>query len=89
MTRISADTVIDPNLGTTWYDVELSMVEPVASAQEPIAAGNARQVGRRFGDLLLTPGMPVEAHIRTESRTVISFLLKPITDFFSRSMREE
>ena len=89
VTRISADTVIDPNLGTTWYDVELSMVEPVASAQEPIAAGNARQVGRRFGDLLLTPGMPVEAHIRTESRTVISFLLKPITDFFSRSMREE
>ena len=41
------------------------------------------------GALALTPGMPVEVHIRTGERSVISFLAKPIADFFQRSMREE
>ena len=40
-------------------------------------------------ELALTPGMPVEVHIRTGDRSVISYLTKPITDFFQRSMREE
>ena len=44
---------------------------------------------RLAGHLVLTPGMPVEAHIRTEERSVMSFLVKPVTDFFYRSMREE
>ena len=41
------------------------------------------------GALALTPGMPVEVHIRTGERSVISFLAKPVADFFQRSMREE
>ena len=41
------------------------------------------------GELALTPGMPVEVHIRTGERSAISFLAKPIADFFQRSMREE
>ena len=41
------------------------------------------------GELALTPGMPVEVHIRTRERSVISYLAKPIADFFQRSMREE
>lgn len=40
-------------------------------------------------DLPLAPGMPVEAHIRTGERTPLSFLVKPLTDYFSRSLREE
>ena len=39
--------------------------------------------------LALTPGMPVEVHIRTDERTLMSYLVKPLTDYFSRSMREE
>lgn len=39
--------------------------------------------------LALTPGMPVEVHIQTGQRTLISYLAKPLTDFFSRSLREE
>ncbi len=89
VTRISADAMQDPNLGTSWYEVELSMEEPPESAGKPVAALNGQQTGRPFGGLLLTPGMPVEAHIRTTERTVISFLVKPVTDFFSRSLREE
>ena len=41
------------------------------------------------GELALTPGMPVEVHIRTRNRSVISYLAKPVTDFFQRAMREE
>ena len=40
-------------------------------------------------DLVLTPGMPVEVHLRTGERSPLSYLAKPLTDFFSRSMREE
>ncbi len=42
-----------------------------------------------LGRLALTPGMPVEVHIQTGQRSLISYLAKPITDFYSRSMREE
>ena len=40
-------------------------------------------------DLALAPGMPVEVHLRTEERSPLSYLAKPLTDYFSRSMREE
>ena len=40
-------------------------------------------------DLALAPGMPVEVYIRTQERTPLSYLVKPLTDYFSRSMREE
>ena len=36
----------------------------------------------------LIPGMPVEAHIRTEPRTVLSYLLKPLSDQVARTFRE-
>lgn len=39
--------------------------------------------------LALSPGMPVEVHIRTVERSPLSYLAKPLTDYFSRSMREE
>ena len=40
-------------------------------------------------DLTLTPGMPVEVHVRTGERSPLSYLVKPLTGFFGRSMREE
>ena len=39
--------------------------------------------------LALTPGMPVEVHVRTGERSPLSYLVKPLTDYFGRSMREE
>ena len=39
--------------------------------------------------LALTPGMPVEVHIRTGERSPLSYLAKPLMDYFSRSLREE
>jgi len=35
----------------------------------------------------LLPGMPVEAFLRTADRTPLSYLTKPMTDYFGRAMR--
>ena len=53
--------------------------------------------GRRHGtrapaharDLALAPGMPVEVLLRTGERSPLSYLAKPLTDYFTRSLREE
>ena len=44
---------------------------------------------RHARDLALAPGMPVEVHFRTGERSPLSYLAKPLTDYFSRSLREE
>ena len=51
------------------------------------AAGAAEPAQAR--DLTLAPGMPVEVHLRTDERSPLSYLAKPLTDYFSRSLREE
>jgi len=35
----------------------------------------------------LLPGMPVESFIRTDDRTPMSFLIKPLMDYFNKSFR--
>lgn len=42
----------------------------------------------RLGGLRLVPGMPVETHMRTEARTALSFLLRPLFDSMHRAGRE-
>lgn len=42
----------------------------------------------RLGEVELLPGMPVEAFIKTEDRTPLSYLTKPMTDYFNRALRE-
>lgn len=49
----------------------------------------SRQAAAHARDLALAPGMPAEVHIRTGERSPLSYLAKPLTDFFSRSLREE
>ena len=42
----------------------------------------------RLGDTnKLIPGMPVEAFVQTGDRTMMSYLLKPLSDQMSRSFR--
>jgi HlyD family secretion protein len=42
----------------------------------------------RLNSIKLVPGMPVEAFIRTDERTMWSYLLKPLTDQARRAFRE-
>ena len=38
--------------------------------------------------LTLLPGMPVETFIRTDDRTVVSYLMKPLNDQIKKAFRE-
>jgi HlyD family secretion protein len=42
----------------------------------------------RLGDVRLVPGMPVEAFVKTGDRTVMSYLMKPLSDQINRAFRE-
>jgi HlyD family secretion protein len=44
---------------------------------------------RRLGGLQLVPGMPAEVFMQTGSRTMMSYLMKPITDQMQRAFVEQ
>jgi HlyD family secretion protein len=72
--RIAADVIQDQRSGQPYYLVRISL--------------EADEIARLNG-LKLVPGMPVEAFIRTEQRTMLSYLLKPLTDQARRAFREK
>jgi HlyD family secretion protein len=74
VTRIAADVIQDQRTGQPYYLVRISLTA------DEIA---------RLGELKLVPGMPVEAFIRTDERTMLSYLLKPLTDQARRAFREK
>ncbi len=43
---------------------------------------------RRLGKLELRPGMPVECFVQTEKRSLLSYIVKPLSDQFNRAFRE-
>ena len=43
---------------------------------------------KKAGDVTLVPGMPVEAFIQTGTRSVWSYLIKPMSDQITRAFRE-
>lgn len=71
--QVSADAFTDQNTGLTFYTVEITLDEDQAE---------------RLGENVLLPGMPVEAYIRTEDRSPLTYFLKPFTDYFNRAFRE-
>ncbi len=73
---VSADSKVDELSGEPYYLVEIDMPE-------------AEILATVLEDKTLIPGMPVEAFIRTGSKPAISYLLKPLTDAFARSLRED
>ena len=73
LSRVSADALSDPNTGAPFFLAEVTL-SPEATAP--------------LGDQQLLPGMPVEAFLPTGSRSPISYLLKPFTDYFLHAFRE-
>ncbi len=37
---------------------------------------------------ILIPGMPVETFIRTDDRSPMAYLVKPLADYFTKAFRE-
>ena len=73
ITQVSADAFTDANAGISFYRAEI-VLNP--DDREKIA------------DLVLIPGMPVEAFIQTSPRTPMAYLTKPFTDYFNYAFRE-
>lgn len=71
--RLSPDALTDRATGANYYEAE------VLPDEGEIA---------KLGDQLLLPGMPVEAYLRTDDRTPLGYLIKPLADYFSRAFRE-
>lgn len=74
--QVSADRKVDDKTGAPYFIVIIDMPEEgkLSSLLE--------------GEMIL-PGMPVEAFIRTGSKSAISYFIKPLGDAIARSMREE
>ena len=73
VTRVSADAFVDQTTNASYYSAEIMPTEDEVSGLE---------------GLTLVPGMPVEAFIMTGARTPLSFLVKPLADYFERAFRE-
>lgn len=74
LTRLSASTLLDATTGRPYFEVEIE--------------ANDLETGSLPPGATLTAGMPVEVLISTGSGTPLAFLIKPITDYFARALRE-
>lgn len=72
--RVSADAVNDERTGAAYYTATVEV-----PAEELARAPHVK----------LYPGMPVDIAITTGSRTLLAYLLQPISDSMSRSFRED
>ena len=70
---VSADRLSDPATNTSYY---LAHVRVSADSLD------------EAGGLRLKAGMPVEAYIKTEPRTTLSYLLDPLLAYIKRGLRE-
>ena len=74
VTQISADAFTDEASQGSFYRAEIQLKED--------------ELDKLPGNLTLLPGMPVEAYLRTEDRTPIAYLVKPLADYFTKAFRE-
>ncbi|MEL7256783.1 MAG: HlyD family type I secretion periplasmic adaptor subunit [Pseudomonadota bacterium] len=72
--QISADAFQEESTHRSYYRAEIELSEG--------------EQARLPQDVTLIPGMPVEAFIRTEDRTPLAYLVKPLSDYFSKAFRE-
>jgi HlyD family secretion protein len=70
---VSADTIEDDRTGLTYYRADIRIDEGSWA---------------KLGAAMLLPGMPVEAFIKTEERSPLSYLIKPLADYFNKAFRE-
>ena len=73
VSHVSADVAVDQKSGVSFYVARIAVPEAEFA---------------RLGDLKLIAGMPVEAFIQTGQRTVMSYLVKPLSDQLMRAWRE-
>ncbi|MBT0957335.1 HlyD family type I secretion periplasmic adaptor subunit [Alphaproteobacteria bacterium KMM 3653] len=71
--QISADAFVDEQSGAAFYRAEIEL--------------SAGEQDKLQGQTII-PGMPVEAFIRTDDRSPLAYLVKPLADYFNKAFRE-
>ncbi|MBV1895566.1 MAG: HlyD family type I secretion periplasmic adaptor subunit [Rhodobacteraceae bacterium] len=71
--QVSADAFEDTNNQASYYRIEVAL--------------NDGEMDKLADDTVLIPGMPVETFIRTDDRSPMSFLVKPLADYFNKAFR--
>lgn len=71
---ISNDTLTDEAQGISYFLAEVSL--------------NEGEIDKLEGEELVA-GLPVEVYIQTGERTPLNYMLRPVTDYFNRALREE
>ena len=74
VTQVAADSTIDERTGMHYYKLKAAVTPE----------------GRKLlKDLKIRPGMPVDMTVITGERTMMNYLLRPVTDRLKSSMKEE
>ncbi len=71
---VSADTIEGKQPGEVYYVARVSIPE------DQLALVKGQQI---------SPGMPAEVYIKTGARTLVEYIVRPVTDSFSRAFRED
>lgn len=72
--KVAPDIVEDDRTQQAFYKAEVALNEGELA---------------KLNEQELLPGMPVEVYIRTSERTPFNYMVKPISDYFNRALREE
>lgn len=75
LSQIAPDTTLDQATREHYYGVRITI--------------SAKEFARLPQTAKLLPGMPVEAFIKTEDRSVLSYLVSPFTHQLNRAFRED
>lgn len=73
VSNISPDALIDVSTQIPFFRVEIDL-----------PAGELN----KLAEFRILPGMQAEVYIQTKDRTPLSYLVNPLTDYFSKAMRE-
>jgi HlyD family type I secretion membrane fusion protein len=74
LVKVSADALADPERRISYYAADIR-IDPSELA--------------KLEGVQLYPGMPAEVMIVTGERTLLQYLLQPLTDSFNRAFRED
>ena len=74
ISEVSADSFVNETTGASYYLATVNLTEDSQ---------------KKLGSLKLMPGMPAEVLINAGERTLLEYLLQPLTDAFARSFIEE
>ncbi len=75
VTQVSADAFEDEGTRVSYYRAEIEL--------------NEGEAHRLPAGTVLIPGMPVESYIRTQDRSPLAYLVKPLADYFVKAFRED